>query len=129
MMDVSQVPIKYLVASTYNRINEHVQVFNKSELEYYLWIKLDVDIPSTYVLLNSYELIGGKREESITHVFIRDNPTWIKAPTELLNLLPGYHIYRLEFVETSTSNTVSLYFAYILQDDNPSKPYIYMNRD
>ena len=48
---------------------------------------------------------------------------------QYLNLKSGKHTYRLMFVERYTDTDFSLYFSYIIQDDSPEKPYVYMKED
>lgn len=54
---------------------------------------------------------------------------WIDIPTNLLNTSVGIHTYILRFKNKLTSDILLLSFRYAIQDDDPDKPYIYMNRD
>lgn len=51
---------------------------------------------------------------------------WYKFKSELLNMETGYHQYRMSFRNNFTGDTCLLYFAYIIQNNNPDKPYYYM---
>ena len=53
---------------------------------------------------------------------------WVTISPYYLDLEVGRHTYALEFINTATSDTVTRYFVYKIQDDHPDKPYIYMTR-
>lgn len=55
---------------------------------------------------------------------------WIDIHVDRLATAVGIHTYRIMFVDIEDpSNTIYMYFSYIIQDDNPAKSYIYMNRE
>lgn len=67
--------------------------------------------------------------ESFQDKFTSKQPTpWIDVKSLDLNLAPGYHKYRLSFIDICTNDTTYLYFAYQVQTDAPDKPYLYMER-
>lgn len=105
-------------------------VVNKSMLEYITWIYTPVEIHKMYKLFQISQTCPNTQEIEPSNVL--DWPCsrpWLKLKTSSLDLSPGHHIYRLWFVDSYSHDTVSLYFSYILQDDNTDKPYIYMDRD
>ena len=53
---------------------------------------------------------------------------WIDITADWLDLAPGQHIYRMGFVDCTTNIVRYGFFSYIIQDDTPDKPYIYINR-
>lgn len=53
---------------------------------------------------------------------------WIDVKSSDLNLSTGYHKYRLSFIDIVTNDTIYLYFAYQVQNDEPDMPYMYMER-
>lgn len=54
---------------------------------------------------------------------------WIDVNPGHLDMTPGTHIYGITLVHTTCTEICRLYFTYIIQDDNPEKPYIYMKRE
>lgn len=64
-------------------------------------------------------------QESITTS--ADNP-WIDIASTAMNLEAGAHMYQFKFRNKRFGEEMSLYLYYNLQDDDPEKPYIYMNR-
>ena len=57
------------------------------------------------------------------------NRIWYRFKSEKLNLETGYHIYRMSFVNVRNNDTTQLYFAYVIQNNKPDKPYMYMDRE
>lgn len=57
-----------------------------------------------------------------------DRP-WIDIDTDLLDKSVGLHTYIIRFESKLTGDLTFQQFSYIIQNDNPEKPYIYMNRD
>lgn len=119
-----------LFAETYQNLPQVTVVVNKNELPYFIWVK----IPSMYK--NEFELIKFEEvnnsesakldmDESISRDGCRP---WFKVKSRCLNLTSGQHIYRMSLVNVCNDSMVYLYFSYILQDDDPDKSYIYMNR-
>lgn len=83
---------------------------------------------SCFVLLSMVE-ISLEDGEDISSSVYRDNMRpWLRVPVDVLNKDIGQHTYKLHFVNIHTSLELDLYIQYIIQDDNPDKPYIYMNR-
>jgi hypothetical protein len=61
-------------------------------------------------------------------VYLRYRP-WIDIKSTALNMDVGHHVYKLHFRQKYTNVLSNLFFAYTIQNDNPEKPYIYMNRE
>ena len=57
-----------------------------------------------------------------------ENNPWIDINAAAMNLTAGPHMYQFKFRNTRFGEIMYLYLYYNLQDDNPEKPYIYMNR-
>ncbi len=52
---------------------------------------------------------------------------WLKIPTSVLDLSAGSKVYRVDLVTKCSEDSITLYFGYVIQDDNPDKSYVYMN--
>lgn len=116
---------------SYNDAIAHSEVVNVGELSEDIWLRLPDGI-SKYLTLNS--LIKIDQESNSTPVDIKDkveretNRVWIQIDKSVFDLSAGFHLYRLIFDDSSTETEYSLYFCYHIQDNNPEKPYIYMER-
>ncbi len=105
-------------------------VFHDYEIEYYLYVQIPKYVASEYTLFQIDEVSPNRKEIPIAG-FIDAclGKSWIRIKARILDLSIGSHVYKFSFVSKYTNDVVSLYFGYILQDSNPDKPYIYMNRD
>lgn len=115
---------------SYNEAAVNSVVLNVNQLEYFTWIELPHDIAKFLSLYNIQEFNTPKGPADVEYIdkVTRDclRP-WLKIKTAMFNTECGFHMYKFQFVDTRTSDTISLYFAYNLQNDNPDKTsYIYM---
>lgn len=115
----------------YSEASAHSVVLNVNQLEYYTWIELPHDIGKFLNLYSVQEFntpkgpVSVEFAEKITRDCLRP---WLKVETSFFNTECGFHMYKFQFVDTRTSDMLSLYFAYNLQNDNPDKTdYIYMS--
>lgn len=124
-----KVPIFSLEASNLHELNMHRKVFNVSTIEYYLWIHLPGEVLKDCELFQLDDVSDGLKEVSSWYKFVEreDKKPWLKLVTKLLDLSIGQHTYKLSFVNTFTQDVVPVYISYIIQDDKPEKPYVYMN--
>lgn len=112
----------------HNHVFENVKVFNKNTVEYFIYLHIPENLARDCEL---YEI------EDLDHVDVliefRDlvqrhcRKPWLRVESRLLDLSCGQHTYRFGFVNTVTDDVFSLYISYCIQDDNPDKPYIYMD--
>ena len=127
--EIQGLPIQAIEACTYQDLPKHTVVINILNLEYYLWVhiprfakdcnlfQVDEIMPNTGELLKFQYFMHQEYKKP-----------WIRITSKILNTEIGQHIYRLHFVHEFTKDVISLYFSYIIQNDDPCKPYIYMNR-
>lgn len=118
-----------LQSCRYEDLAKHSKVFNLSTLDYHLWIYMNPEAVRDAYFYKAEE-IGPDADNSkiFEDTFIREG-IWLRVNMQYLNLKPGKHTYRLMFVERYSDTDFSLYFSYIIQDDNPEKPYVYMKED
>ena len=58
-----------------------------------------------------------------------EHKPWIDFSSSLLQTVAGQHTYRMTFEKEDCRLKATCWFSYIIQDNYPEKPYIYMNRD
>lgn len=121
-------PVLQLTACTYDKIASNTSVLNLDEMSYYMWIYTDPDVTSDCYFYEAAELDKENGPIIFADTFEQKGPSWIQVKTDFLDKEVGLHIYRLTFVDRITDDVFNLFFAYIIQDDNPDKPYVYMNR-
>lgn len=122
--------IMILNACSYNDLAKNSKVFNTSEIEYHLWIYMNPEDVREASFLEAYEVSPEIHDSDVhTSIFERESTCWIRAVTRSLNLNPGKHTYKLKMVNKFTDTDFSLYVSYYIQDDNPDKPYVYMNKE
>lgn len=125
-----RVPVVELDACLYGELSANAIVLNRNQLSDYIWVSLPEIITSNTVMYQLEEISPNCNEVEFSSFVERDHGRpWLKVHTHGLNLAPGYHAYKLLFIETGSHVTYPVYIGYIIQDDNPDKPYIYMNRD
>lgn len=121
-----------LCASNTQHLASHSCVFNQSQIEDTLYVRVPYNV-CTQNELRSVEEIS---DEPVTSspdilqdvVYMRYRP-WVDIKSSALNMNPGHHVYKLHFVNRYTEVCSNLFFAYTVQQDNPDKPYIYMKRN
>lgn len=119
-----------LEACHHSELPKNTPVFNTSEIEYELLIHLPEDICNFIELFQLDEILPSRQEVTFANSITREcRKPWLDTLSELLNMEVGYHIYKLSFIDIRTNQVIPLYVAYIIQDDNADKSYIYMNRE
>jgi len=114
-------------ASPKNEVCYFATMFNTASIQDLLIVslpKLFTDVTIKTVA----EIGSGIKESDISEYCVTSKGRhWLDIPSEKLNLTAGYHIYKIVFADNITSIGCTLYFAYNIQDDNPEKPYDYMD--
>lgn len=125
-----QMPIFKVDACVHSELPSHTRVFNVYEVSYFLWIALPQYMCKNLQLYQMFEVSTGELTEvNYTNMLYQDaGRPWIRVISHILNLSCGQHVYRLDFVDIETAEVVPLFFSYVLQDDSPDTPYVYMNR-
>ncbi len=122
---------KTLIASSYENISKNSLVINLAELDYFLYVKLEPPLTSQWYLYRIEEKMkdGSLKKMRFPETVRKESPTWLRFKTDFINKEIGMHQYKVTFVDTVTDVSTSLWFAYIIQNDNPDKPYVYMERE
>lgn len=116
-----------LRACKHSDLPKHTKVINKSELPYFFWIRIPSEIAKRFELYKLEEV--GRCETEIKYLGSLSQEfrrPWIRIVANILDVDPGQHIYKMSFVDKMSDDIAYVFFSYILQDDNPEKPYIYM---
>lgn len=113
-------------AVSQSRLNTNCKVFNLDLFGPKIFIHLPNWIHDTYRLLSIYDVDS---KEAIADYFYESiHELWVDISRYELNLSTGIHTYELEFMNTITGDSLYLYFQYIIQNDDPDKPYVYIDR-
>lgn len=114
----------------HSEFRQYTRIINADDLEYFIWLKIPADISNRCELFQIDEILPNKQEIDYTIFTEREcGKPWIKVITEGLNQSIGQHIYKFSFIDRNTDEIDVLYFSYIIQNNNPDKPYIYMRRE
>lgn len=121
------IPYNVLNACDYNELYKNTKIFSIDQLESDLVIKL----PKNCADLMIYELINISKSDTQEDVFIGEisrepGRLWLDVKLHLLDTTSGKHMYKLKFTDECNRKHMTVYFAYIIQDDNPITPYVYM---
>lgn len=120
---------EYLVATNRQDIADHTPVISMTEISYWLIVKIPPEVAENYCLIeikSCEESASDKTSEILKYSKCHPGKIWIDIPWNFMHKEIGHHIYRLEFVNKYTDDILFLFFGYIIQNDNPEKPYYYM---
>lgn len=128
---MSSIEPKTLIASKHENMAKNSKQFNLAELDYFLYVQLDPPLSSKWYLYRIEEKMkdGSLKKIPFPNTVKRESPTWLKFATDYINKSIGLHSYKLTFVDRETDISISLWFSYSIQNDNPDKPYVYMERE
>jgi len=117
----------YLNASNYQDVATVSKVFNLSVIgDHDLWVVLPYSLSPLYTITNIHER-NGLVNIAPEDIFREGSLIQIKSASINHNI--GLHQYKISLQNNITSDVMDCYFQYIIQDDNPETPYIYMKRE
>lgn len=125
--DIVSSSVCALYGCTRKEINTMSPVINRQELSEFIWVKLPPEFKGLKLI--SINQVQPVVLEDIVLGSVVFDRTWVRIPSVLLNTTWGKHEYIMKFSDSRVDVPVNLYFGYIIQDNNPDKPYIYMNKD
>ena len=97
------------IACDYSSVAQNSPIYNSATLESVMWVEL----PAV-----------AKNFSDITT--IEQANIWLKIPIALLDITEGVKVYQAHFTHNSVADTLTLYFGYTIQDDEPATPYVYL---
>lgn len=125
---MDKYPVFQLEAVEKKYIASFSPVVNHDEFDFYVWIHIPVEISREFSLYNIDEMSEPIRTLNLRVCCYHDKGhPWYRLRSSDLNLVPGLHIYRMQFVNKHNNDVVSLFFGYVIQCDHPDKPYRYMD--
>lgn len=133
-------PVHKLTACEHKELNKHTPVVNTNEIDYYLYVELPFPVTDPVRLYSMREvtnrdsdftdIYNGDYDDNYQPLITQESNHWLKIANKILNLSVGLHVYRLAFMKADQSDLeIPLYISYIIQDDCPERPYIYMERN
>lgn len=126
---ISPYPYITAIQSTHmSDLSNNTMVFNLKDFSDTVCIKLPDDFPRHFNLNEMYYLNDDKIIEFEDYVTRDEYHPWIDIKKNILDTSIGNHIYRLSFTEPDCTFAFSCWFGYIIQENNPEQPYVYMNR-
>lgn len=120
MRNVLQLPL-----CTYADLGPLCTVINIHEFTDVVYIKFSQPIMQLRPI-EVREITDVEAETATQFTYVQGRP-WLDIRSDQLNQKSGYHKYVVKFLNSTTNSLVQYYFSYILQTENPDKPYIYMN--
>lgn len=110
-------------------LSSNTKVFNIQNFADTVCVKLPDDFPRDFELVGMYNLEFDKTIDFEDYVEQIKYKPWIDIKKNILSTEIGKHTYRLDFIKSGFSIGATCWFSYIIQDDHPETPYIYMDRD
>lgn len=107
----------------------HTRIYNSMDFSEIVCVKLPPQMPRDMVLIGIYNLNASEELDFNDQVTRDEYKPWIDINSSILDLTPGQHTYRLTFRKEECKLNATCWFSYIIQENNPEKPYIYMKRD
>ena len=110
-------------------LSRHSHVFNLHNFADIVCVKLPDDFPRDFEMVGLYNLETDKDidfEDYVEQIMYRP---WVDFKKSVLDTSIGQHVYRMDFMKAGFNIGASCWFSYIIQDNNPEKPYVYMNRE
>lgn len=118
----------YLTASSKREVPLNTIVLHSTSIPYNMPIKIPTCINKRLIFTGLYEDKDNELiEVPLNFIKVHSCHPYIDVVVEGLNTTPGQHDYQIQYVDILTDDISRLYFSYIVQNDNPEKPYIYMD--
>lgn len=109
-------------------LSANTKVFNIQNFADTVCVKLPDDFPRNFELVGMYNLESDKDVDFEDYVLHVPYKPWVDVQKTVLSTEIGQHTYRLDFNQQGFAIGATCWFSYIIQDNNPDKPYIYMDR-
>lgn len=104
-------------------------MYNKADFSEIVCVKLPDGLPRDLVLSEIYNLDAAEDIDFADKATRDENRPWIDIDSSILDTTTGQHTYRMTFQHLGDKLNSTCWFSYIIQDNNPEKPYIYMDRN
>lgn len=147
------------IADDFEHLNEHTKVISTLSLEDIFYIKLNAVFCAGYSIYRIVQVEPVQGANLLDKIYRDAMHPWISGSMSIFDTSTGLHIYRIDIIkdddaENSTTaeslirddsangmainglkkqlkerDMYSQYFSYIIENTNPAKPYVYMERD
>ena len=107
----------------------HTKIYNSKDFSEVVCVKLPPQMPRDMDLTEIYNLNASEDVDFADKTTRDEHRPWVDISSDILDLSAGQHTYRMTFQKPECKLKATCWFSYIIQDNNPEKPYIYMNRD
>ena len=107
----------------------NTKIYNSKDFSEIVCIKLPPQMPRDMDLTEIYNLNASEDVDFADQVTRDEHRPWIDISSTILDQTPGQHIYRMTFQKEDCKLKANCWFSYIIQENNPEKPYIYMDRN
>ena len=107
----------------------HTKIYNSKDFSEIVCVKLPPQMPRSMELAEIYNLNSQEDVDYTDQVTRDEHRPWIDISSSILDLTPGQHTYRMTFKNIGGRLNATCWFSYIIQENDPEKPYIYMKRD
>ena len=107
----------------------NTKIYNSKDFSEIVCIKLPPQMPRDMDLTEIYNLNASEDVDFADQVTRDEHRPWVDISSNILDLTSGQHVYRMTFSKPECKLNATCWFSYIIQDNNPEKPYIYMNRE
>lgn len=119
--------VQKIVASRPEDVPKNTIIINKNQLEDVMHVYISPELARDFKMFEIHELT----DFGLVEISLSDNVkmvrNWVDIKMSALNVKSGQHSYRISLFNKCEKITLSVYFSYIVQDDNPDKPYVYMD--
>ena len=107
----------------------NTKIYNKADFSEIVCVKLPPQLPRRMELMELYNLDSQEDLDFADQVTREEHKPWIDINSSILDTTVGQHTYRMTFYNIGGKLKASCWFSYIIQDNHPEKPYIYMDRE
>lgn len=116
-------------SSKLDKLPLHTKIYNAKDFSETVCVKLPPEMPRDMTLTGLYNLYASEEVDFNDFVTRDENRPWVDIQSSILDITAGQHVYRMTFSKELCKLYATCWFSYIIQDNNPDKPYIYMKRD
>ena len=107
----------------------NTKIYNSKDFDEIVCVKLPPQMPRDMDLIEIYNLNASEDVDFADQVTRDEHRPWIDISSSILDLGIGQHTYRMTFAKENCKLKATCWFSYIIQNNNPEKPYIYMDRE
>lgn len=107
----------------------NTKIYNIADFSEIVCVKLPAQMPRSMELTEIYNLDTQEDLDFADQTTRDEHRPWIDINSSILDTSIGQHTYRMTFQNLGCKLKAACWFSYIIQDNHPDKPYIYMKRD